>query len=252
MRAFLLSLSVLGACGRKPPAPLPIQNPTPAAEASDYAQGLADAMFPLPSEVSDNLIALVPEQAGLQWSDDGRLLVYTWSRSQFYSADYVPGYDFDLYGETWLTTATEVADACAGMEGDDLSLRVEQLLGLPEGGGRDVFLKLWIDPAVLFRPCADPDTATTTCPIASPLEATDDGGVYWSCGDGPHQQWLCETWTERYGASDTGSRYPWTALGYTYDWGNLDDPVGASEFVAPAGTPVTLEAIVDNETFCAE
>ena len=215
-----------------------------------YAQGLLDAMYPLPSKVSDSLLALTPEQPGLQWDAAGRLLVYTWSRAQYYGEQYVPGYAFPLYGETWFTTGTEVADACAGLTGAALSLRVEQLLGLPAGGGRDVFLKVWIDPAELFRPCADPATDTTTCPLTAPLVVSEGGSVSWSCGADPHQQWLCKTWTERYGPSSTGSRYPWTALGYTYDWGDLSHPVGATEFVAPGGTLVTLEALVDNEAFC--
>ena len=127
------------------------------------------------------------------------------------------------------------------------------LLGLPAGGGRDVFLSVWIDPAELFRPCAAPEVDSPTCPLSAPL-AADGADVYWSCGDEDdlHQQWLCKTWTERYGASNASQRYPWTALGYTYDWGDLNDPVGATEFVAPAGTPVTLEAMVSNEAFCAE
>lgn len=246
MRTLALACFLIG-CRRTPLPPPPLAEVT---APDPYAAGLDDAMYPLPAEVTDSLIALTPDQPGLTWSEDGRLLVYTWSRSQFYDDTYVPGHEFPLYGETWFTTGAEVADACAGLTGDALSLRVEQLLGLPAGGGRDVFLKVWIAPEALFRPCADPATDTTTCPIAAPLKVADGGGVYWSCGDDPHQQWMCRTWAERYGASDEDSRYPWTALGYTYDWGSPDDPVGATELVAPGGTTVTLEAMVDNETFC--
>lgn len=41
-------------------------------------------------------------------------------------------------------------------------LRLEQLLGLPSGGGKDCFVEIWADPADVFRPCPDcPDPETT-------------------------------------------------------------------------------------------
>lgn len=217
-----------------------------------YARALDDAAYPLPSEVVDDLLTLTPDSDGVVFDDQGRVLMTTWSRSRYYGDEYVPGYRFSLYGETWFTAGTQVADACAGLTGDALALRVEQLLGLPPGGGRDVFVQVWIDPAALKRPCADPDVTARSCPIATPLKAGDGDRVSWDCSDVTgHAQWLCNTWVNRYGASDETMRFPWTALGYTYDWGNPDDPEGATEFVAPGGTEVTLSAIIKNDDFCS-
>jgi len=89
------------------------------------------------------------------------------------------------------------------------------------------------------------------------MKATKDKrSVWWACGSGvelsPHQQWMCLTWVDRYASSEAALRYPWTALGYTYDWGSPDDPVGASEFVASGGTQVVLEAMMSNEAFCTQ
>lgn len=246
MRLVLPSI-LLMACAKQAPVAAAPDAPSP----SPYAQALDDAMVPLPSEVVDDLLVLDRESAGVVWQDD-KVLVTTWSRAAFYDDSYVPGHAFDLYGETWFTAGTQVADACEGLSGDVLSLRVEQLLGLPEGGGRDVFLQVWVDPADLFRPCADPDITLPSCPLASPLR-TEGEAVWWACDpddDDPHARWMCTTWVNRYGASETQSRFPWTALGYTYDWANLDDPVGATEFVAPAKTPVVLHRLVPNEAFC--
>ncbi len=219
-----------------------------------YAAGLEDARDALPSEVVDTLLPLTPETEGLRWDVEGRLLVQTWTRSSYYAdPSYTAGYSFGLYGETWLTTGHELSDACAGLSGADAALRLEQLLGLPPDGGRDVFLQVWIDPSALFRPCADPSITATTCPVAAPLVAGSEDSVSWSCGqeDDEHTRWLCDTWVNRYSPSQPLQRYPWTALGYTYDWGRPGDPVGASEFVAPGGTTVVFEALIANDDFCA-
>jgi hypothetical protein len=41
---------------------------------------------------------------------------------------------------------------------------------------------------------------------------------------------------------DSGKPYPWTRLGYTFDWGNPDSRVGLSEFIVMAGTAVVIES----------
>ena len=243
--------TLLLACAHQAPLSVaPAGDPLLAA----YALALTDAERPLPSEVVDDLLVLTPGTPGLTWDDQGRLLVTTWTRSSYYSdPKYQPGYSFPLYGETWFTAGAEVHGACAGMAEPALSTRVEQLLGLPPNGGRDAFLRVWIDPATLFRPCAEPSIEAPSCPIGSPMQATDEGGVSWSCGLTEatlHQRWLCDTWVNRYGASAIEQRYPWTALGYTYDWAKPEHPVGATEIVAPAGTAVILAAVVPNEQFC--
>jgi hypothetical protein len=49
------------------------------------------------------------------------------------------------------------------------------------------------------------------------------------------------------------TRYPWTGLGYTYDWCSQDTKhVGASEFVIRPGSVVNVTAIIDRNTYCAQ
>lgn len=223
--------------------------------ASAWLAALEDARYPLPSEVVSDLLVLDPAPEGVIENDRGEILMTTWTRAKFFSDPaYVQGYSFPLYGETWLTAGREVADACAGLSGPELSLRVEQLLGLAPGGGRDVFLSVYVPKSAIFRPCADPSIASGRCPIAAPLVAGDGDSVSWDCDSpdlGEHGRWMCATWTERYGASDPARQSPWTALGTTYDWGRPDDPRGPTEFVAPKGTIVTLESMQSNEQHCA-
>ena len=44
-------------------------------------------------------------------------------------------------------------------------------------------------------------------------------------------------------------RFPWTRLGYTYDWGNSTSEIGLSEFVIKNNSQVTVFKVYDNATF---
>jgi len=61
-----------------------------------------------------------------------------------------------------------------------------------------------------------------------------------------HQQWFHDPKQKTYGADG----YPWTRLGYTYDWGNPKSEIGLSEFVIRAGATVTIHAVSDTVNYC--
>jgi hypothetical protein len=224
---------------------------------AQYRLALDVARYPTPERVVDSLLVLEPGNPALRWDEAGRVLVTTWTRVQFYTApEYQTGHEFALYGETWFTSGNQVQDACkaSGKTGEALDLRLEQLLGIPPGATYDAFLQVWIDPSALFRPCADPSPTATTCGVAAPLSSSAPEQVGWDCNApaDAHAQWLCNSWTMRYGNSDPLRQYPWTALGYTYDWSpESRDGVGPSEFVAPAKTPVVFERLLSTADFCA-
>ncbi len=137
---------------------------TPSAQQS-YLRALEDARFPLPSEVAEDLVVLKQGEAKLRWDGKGRVLVTTWTKQAYYKApEYKQGYSFALYGEAWFTAADQVRMLCSEsqLRGAALRLRLEQLLGLPQGGSSDSFLQVWIDPAALFRPCAEPSVTKTS------------------------------------------------------------------------------------------
>ncbi|HVI02804.1 MAG TPA: hypothetical protein VM869_29095 [Enhygromyxa sp.] len=256
----LVPFALLLACASEPvPATCEPEVVTPAQPEDPllaaYLHGLAIAQYPTPERASDQLLVLEPGNAQLTWDAAGRLLVTTWTRAEYFGdPKYQPGHAFDLYGQTWFSTGTQVHDVCSksGLQGDALVLRLEQLLGMPPGRGYDVFMQVWIDPQQLFRPCAEPSVLEPTCPVAAPLHSEMDQ-VTWDCSapsDG-HSQWLCNNWVQSYGSLDPFGRFPWTALGYTYDW-SPENPTGEgpSEFVAPARTPVVFERLVPTEEFC--
>ncbi len=44
--------------------------------------------------------------------------------------------------------------------------------------------------------------------------------------------------------------YPWTRLGYTYDWGNPISEVGLSEFIIDEGATIEIKGVTTNEDYC--
>lgn len=92
-------------------------------------------------------------------------------------------------------------------------------------------MTLWVNPKDLFRPCPDPEITDTTCSLQFSETASDE-----------HKIWII-----RYMLSSYSSQgYPWTRLGYTYDWGSLDTERGASEFVIRKGATVEIQEVIPN------
>ncbi len=115
-------------------------------------------------------------------------------------------------------------------------LRLQQFLGLPAAPGERVAIVLEVDPADIFRPCPDPDPAKSECEAAFPP------GV-----DIAYKAWFAEQVLSRY--RQPGG-YPWTRLGYTYDWAPGSTTIGASEFVIRKGSTVTVTEKVPTEAYC--
>ena len=51
---------------------------------------------------------------------------------------------------------------------------------------------------------------------------------------------------------DPSKGYPWSRLGYTYDWGNPESEVGLSEFVVAAKSKVVIEKVYSNAEYCGQ
>jgi len=146
--------------------------------------------------------------------------------------------------DIWVTLVPEVRDSCAGF-GDDLALRLNQLLGLPPRAGYTLMVEMTVPLRALFRPVADP-AVTTRYPCGDTLQA--------GCGesfppgvDTAHVRWMADQlltkWQEPNG-------YPWTRLGYTYNWHPGSPRYGASEYLVRAGTIATGVAVQPVRAYC--
>ena len=135
--------------------------------------------------------------------------------------------------------------------------RVMQLLGLHPANEYDVLVEMWVDPKALFRPSPDPEITDHESEVAikvaqdrwifpsdlNPFLKIDDSVLFkekqWEKGSGvPYKTWFVNRAQTCYvngpvldENDPTTWGYPWTRLGYSYDWGNPKNPVGLSEFV---------------------
>ena len=204
-----------------------------------YVAAVLDMSLPQPWEVSTALVPLA----------DGRpLRMVTWARSgQFQECKAPPearGADCKTTtdGEVWVTAVPYLQRFCQALPaGTDLVLRLEQRLGMPPASNKTEFVEIVVlDPARdLFRPCADTRIDTTTCALGPPgADASEED-----------RDWFLNQYFVSY-ATAHPTRYPWTSLGYTYDWGGAGSEEGESEFVVREGAEIEVAAITPTAEYC--
>ncbi len=147
----------------------------------------------------------------------------------------------NLSREVWVTAVPELRNFCnkyAGMT--KLTLRLEQLLGLPPNNGKTRFIEMWVLPSDLFRPSPDPEITDREAELDFPHSNR------FLTVSAKHIKWFNDLKSNSYGENG----YPWTRLGYTYDWGNPESDIGLSEFVIRAGAIVEIHSISKIEDYC--
>lgn len=154
--------------------------------------------------------------------------------------------------DIWITVVPEAKEFCQqfvrdhGPDIEQLTLRLEQRLGLPPGAGKTTFLELIVkDPSQitnLFRPCGDPSVSTNTCAAGPP-----------SSTNAQYSTWFLNQYYGSF-AQARPDQYPWTGLGYTFDWAQRSDGgfvrYGSSEFVIPKGAPIEVEGSTATADYC--
>jgi len=101
-------------------------------------------------------------------------------------------------------------------------------LGLPPNASNSVFVEFWVNPDDLFRPAADCEIGDTSAQLSFPDNATAE-----------YKAWFDSNIIYSY----YPMQYPWTRLGYTYDWGSSESHVGLSEFVLAQNSTVTVKSV---------
>lgn len=101
----------------------------------------------------------------------------------------------------------------------DVLSRTRKYLGLRPKDKPLFFLEFWVSPKSLVRPCEDREVTDSRCTSRKrPAEFTDE-------------------------------KYPFTGLGYTYDWGNRMTEIGSSEFQVVAGESIRIFQVLDNRQY---
>ena len=141
-----------------------------------------------------------------------------------------------MEGEVWTFTDGEIQawyDAHgAGVE--DWDLRLKQLIGLPPSSAYTHVTAFWADVSDVVRPAYQPD-------VTAQMDASLLGGS----ALGALEEWFNGNIVYSYFTS----AYPWTRLGYTYDWSAENGEYGLTEFLLPAGTDVEIEFTMQTQEF---
>lgn len=169
-------------------------------------------------------------------ANEANVTVVTWATRATADAYYPLG-QAQVGVDVWVTKSPQLQQMCEhySHSADNLRLRLQQVLGLPPQVEDRVFVVMQVARGDLFRPCPDPDPAQPTCGSDFPGNVSTE-----------HKAWMGNQFLQRYRLP---GGYPWTHLGYTYDWGGATT-VGASEFVVRRGATVTVTAKSETAAYC--
>lgn len=225
-----------------------------------YQNAILDAQTAEPAEIYTQLNPILPTNSRLFWNEtpEGpmvlvvtftnwsgydsmvgkRIRLHEWmSQNPVRSIGSTPMGLYTAARDLWVTPVPEIRDyfKSTSFRGTNLELRAKQLLGLPPYKTYNRFVQFWVKPEDLFRPSADPEITDQSCQIDFPATVGES-----------HRKWIGELIIVQY---DQNTGYPWTRLGYTYDWGNPLSEVGLSEYVIRTGAVVDVESVTFIEDY---
>jgi len=201
-----------------------------------YIAAIEDAMVAKENEIYTNLTPIMENNSSLVWQGQGEnasVLVVTWTK---YSSSYPVGENVTtIWGDTWVTVAPEIQVFFKNHVNSDtnITLRAAQLLGLPANTSNTYFVELWVHPQALLRPSPDNEIGNATASLTFPANATTD-----------YKEWFNSNIISSY----YPMQYPWTRLGYTYDW---DSPnhVSLSEFIIAQNSTVIVKSVASTTEY---
>ena len=220
--AVCLSLLSLAGCGGK----------TNLSNDELWEAAVADAVFSEDNEVME-LVCLTGQDPQVIWDEAGeRVLLVTWHD---YGEPCEPGDSLE-HNDIWATSLGEMLDWYRENSGStDWDLRFAQLLGMPDDGSCTRFSAFWVSPSEAIRPAYVTD-----------VTAQMENG-YNQVTDPAYKEWFDSNILYSYFESE----YPWTRLGYTYDWSGGDSEYGLTEFLVSDGNKAEIAFTYSTEEFVA-
>ena len=98
----------------------------------------------------------------------------------------------------------------------------------------------WVKMENLFRPCPDEEITDGACQLFFPIDTKYEHLIF------------IETYRERSYSNSLNpfDNYPWTQLGYTYDWYPKNKShIGLSEFVIEPNAQVIIDTMIKTEDY---
>ena len=219
-----------------------------------YIEAISDAAVPTPAKIDDRLVPIRRDNTALRWETeaaDSRVKVVSWMSESAFQRFYSQPEELPAdktappnWGTVmWVTAVPQVQDFCRSLGTRDtvaITSRLLQLFGLPPTGQNARFVEMWVSPKDMLRPCPDREVDDSRCEVDTASDVDD------------YRTWFTGNYAKSYNASG----FPWTRLGYTYDWAPADDkanpnkPKGACEFILRPGTPYTITGRYTTAEYC--
>ena len=194
-----------------------------------YQNAVRDAVFADDDEILP-LVNIAKDNENVIWSEDGKSVLVAFMHK--YPDSYPAGENIELkWGNVWCVSAGEfhLWMKNNNEKVEDWTQRIHQVMGMPYSKGYTTVTALWVDASLVYRPAyvTDPNSAMKTSLEKTGDDAFDamyktwfDGNIVWSYFD---------------------SAFPWTRLGYTYDWADNGKEYGLSEFLVFSGAQAKVE-----------
>jgi hypothetical protein len=196
----------------------------------NYKEAVIDAMIADDSEICSTLVVIKPDNHYLNWAN-GYVLVVTLTKdcSSYYAGDTIS----TSSGDIWVTAVPELKDwyKIHPVSSDKITLRTEELLGIPFNLADSCLVEIWAKPDDLFRPAYDNAIDKNFSENNFPVNVNSE-----------YVTWFNNNIISSYYPPNGKSKYPWTRLGYTYDWGNPAHKIGLSEFVIKKNSRVIIKS----------
>lgn len=233
-------LSALSACSI-----LPGSLHAPADPAALYEQSISDAAVASPAKVRP----LLPIPA----TDTVQIVSWVSASNDLCAGADLPCKYTVNNGGMFVTLAGEVQGKCHawGLSGDALRIRLEQLLGLPPNQAekylKSRFVVLETARENLQRPCLGLDVHAGSVQCAMTIPNTPSKEI-------SPLAFVGEQMARDYVTGTSGAPgYPFTRLGYTYDW-NPDsvNHYGASELILAQGAVAVVQAQMTTDAYCSK
>lgn len=214
----LFTVAALAACGGK--------------KLSDdelFANAVRDAVF----ADEDEILPLVNIRKGAKnviWSEDGKSVLVAFMHK--YPDSYPAGEEIELkWGNVWCVSAGEFHEWMKNSKENvkNWTERLHQLMGMPYSKGYNTVTALWVDASLIYRPAYVTDA---NAEMKNVLQKTGDEEF-----DTKYKEWFDGNIIWSY----FDSAFPWTRLGYTYDWADNGTEYGLSEFLVFSGAKAKVE-----------
>jgi len=169
--------------------------------------------------------------------DQNQVMVVTWTE---YPDSYVEGKETTLkWGDVWVTLDNDVKSRCQHFQKTNLASDIQKLLGLPlDNAEKRSFVTLKVDSSSLFRPCASPSIRAEKCTTDFPENIPQE-----------HAVWYAHQTAQSY---QVEPGYPWTRLGYTYNWKSGENEVGPAEFVVKKDSKAMTISVTSTSLYCMQ